>query len=108
MIHFHFFLFSFFLQELDIFDFKVIPKKLMETKNNLTPVTKESKEMIGTTIRSTVDAVGTVTPKPPIVELNDLFISVKTTKANHNNRLDIILKTWFQMAVEQVKYISAS
>lgn len=76
----------------------------METKDNLTPATEESDRITDTTIRSTADAIGTVTPKPPIVELDDLFISVKTTKANHNNRLEIILKTWFQMAKEQVKY----
>lgn len=45
---------------------------------------------------------GTITPKPPNVELDDIFISVKTTKANHGNRLDVISKTWFQLAAKQV------
>lgn len=44
----------------------------------------------------------TATPKPPTIELNDIFISVKTTKSNHNNRLDLILNTWQQLAKEQV------
>lgn len=46
---------------------------------------------------------GTITPKPPNVELDDIFISVKTTKANHGNRLDVISKTWFQLAAKQVR-----
>lgn len=45
----------------------------------------------------------TATPKPPTIELNDIFISVKTTKSNHNNRLDLILNTWQQLAKEQVR-----
>lgn len=47
---------------------------------------------------------GTITPKPPNVELDDIFISVKTTKANHGNRLDVISKTWFQLAAKQVNW----
>lgn len=46
----------------------------------------------------------TATPKPPTIELNDIFISVKTTKSNHNNRLDLILNTWQQLAKEQVSF----
>ena len=34
--------------------------------------------------------------------LSDLFISVKTTKKFHSTRLDIILKTWFNLAEDQV------
>lgn len=34
--------------------------------------------------------------------LDDLFISVKTTKSFHQSRLNIILKTWFVLAREQV------
>lgn len=44
----------------------------------------------------------TATPKPPTIELNDIFISVKTTKTNHDNRLELILNTWHQLAKEQV------
>ena len=39
--------------------------------------------------------------------LSDIFISVKTTKKFHSTRLDIILKTWFNLAKEQV-FISQS
>lgn len=36
--------------------------------------------------------------------LNDIFISVKTTKNFHKSRLDVILKTWFSAAREQVSW----
>lgn len=45
----------------------------------------------------------TGTPKPPTTELNDIFISVKTTKNYHDSRLALIIKTWFQLAKEQVR-----
>lgn len=44
----------------------------------------------------------TGTPKPPNLLLNDIFISVKTTKNYHDNRLALIIKTWFQLAKDQV------
>lgn len=44
----------------------------------------------------------TATPKPPTTSLGDIFISVKTTKKNHDNRLELILNTWHQMAKHQV------
>lgn len=46
----------------------------------------------------------TGTPKPATIDLNDIFISVKTTKSNHNTRLDLILNTWQQLAKEQVSF----
>lgn len=44
----------------------------------------------------------TATPKPITISLNDIFISVKTTKLYHDTRLDVIIKTWFQLAADQV------
>lgn len=44
----------------------------------------------------------TATPKPTTISLNDIFISVKTTKLYHDTRLDLIIKTWFQLATDQV------
>lgn len=44
----------------------------------------------------------TATKKPTITKLQDLFISIKTTKHYHHQRLPIILKTWFQLAKHQV------
>ncbi|KAL1398063.1 hypothetical protein pipiens_009256 [Culex pipiens pipiens] len=43
----------------------------------------------------------TGTPKPPTTELDDLLISVKTTKGYHETRLEMIVKTWYQLAKEQ-------
>lgn len=50
----------------------------------------------------------TGTPKPPTTELDDLFISVKTTKSYHDSRLSLIIKTWFQLAKSQVSISSAN
>ena len=38
----------------------------------------------------------------PSTSLDDIFISVKTTKSFHKTRLDLILKTWFPLARQQV------
>ncbi len=45
----------------------------------------------------------TATPKPTTINLSDIFITVKTTKMYHDTRLALIIKTWFQLAKEQVK-----
>lgn len=47
----------------------------------------------------------TATIKPPTTTLDDVFISVKTTKNYHGKRLPVILKTWFQLAKKQVSLI---
>jgi hypothetical protein len=38
------------------------------------------------------------------IDLDDIFISVKTTQKYHDSRLKMIVKTWFQLAKEQVKF----
>ncbi|CAH1984851.1 unnamed protein product [Acanthoscelides obtectus] len=48
-------------------------------------------------------STATATVKPPTTTLDDVFISVKTTKNYHRKRLPIILKTWFQLARKQVR-----
>ncbi|XP_045473243.1 fringe glycosyltransferase [Harmonia axyridis] len=47
-----------------------------------------------------------VTMRPFMTELNDMFISVKTTKHFHKERLPIILKTWFQLAKDQTWFFT--
>lgn len=47
----------------------------------------------------------TGTPKPATTNLNDIFITVKTTKLYHDTRLALIIKTWFQLAKDQVSVI---
>lgn len=46
----------------------------------------------------------TGTPKPATTNLNDIFITVKTTKLYHDTRLTLIIKTWFQLAKDQVSW----
>jgi hypothetical protein len=48
----------------------------------------------------------TATLRPPTTVLDDVFISVKTTKSYHNHRLPIILKTWFQLAKAQTWFFT--
>lgn len=45
-----------------------------------------------------------VTPSARLLtSLGDIFISVKTTSNYHKSRLDVILKTWFTLAREEVR-----
>ncbi|XP_030560849.1 fringe glycosyltransferase [Drosophila novamexicana] len=48
----------------------------------------------------------TATPQPPTTELDDIFISVKTTKNYHDTRLALIIKTWFQLARDQTWFFT--
>ncbi|KAJ9590161.1 hypothetical protein L9F63_016717, partial [Diploptera punctata] len=45
--------------------------------------------------------LATGTSRPVGTQLNDVFISVKTTRNYHKWRLPVILKTWFQLAKDQ-------
>ncbi|XP_042219211.1 fringe glycosyltransferase-like [Homarus americanus] len=49
--------------------------------------------------------VATATAKPATT-LDDVFISVKTTKNFHKTRLDLILKTWFNLARQQTWFFT--
>lgn len=55
----------------------------------------------------TYESSVTGTPKPAIITLDDIFITVKTTKLYHNTRLALIIKTWFQLAKQQVSTAAA-
>ena len=48
-------------------------------------------------------SVATATMAPFSTDLDDVFISVKTTRHNHYSRLPAIIGTWFQFAKEQVR-----
>ena len=39
---------------------------------------------------------------PPPTEQEDLFISLKTSKQFHESRLAVVIKTWFQLARDQI------
>jgi len=40
------------------------------------------------------------------IDLDDIFISVKTTKKYHESRLKTIVKTWFQLARDQIWFFT--
>jgi fringe protein len=48
--------------------------------------------------------LATGTSRPVGTQLSDVFISVKTTRNYHKWRLPVILKTWFQLAKDQVRH----
>ena len=51
-----------------------------------------------------VEVIKRTTTKAPFSQ-DDLFISVKTTLNYHKPRLDLILKTWYKLARDQVSKI---
>lgn len=53
-----------------------------------------------------VVVAATATVRPPATKLDDLFISVKTTRHYHETRLPSILKTWFQLAKAQTWFFT--
>lgn len=58
------------------------------------PVKSDREVLVTTPVRTE--------PPPPGITLDDVFISVKTTKQFHESRLDVIIKTWFTLAPKQV------
>ena len=42
----------------------------------------------------------------PQTEQEDLFISLKTSKQFHQSRLAVVIKTWFQLARDQIWFFS--
>ncbi|KAI9550428.1 fringe [Daphnia sinensis] len=58
-------------------------------------------------ISTTTSTTTTATSKPQ-TSLDDIFISVKTTKNFHATRLDVIIKTWFTLAREQTWFFTDS
>jgi hypothetical protein len=51
-------------------------------------------------------ALASGTSRPVATQLSDVFISVKTTRNYHKWRLPVVLKTWFQLAKDQVRLAS--
>lgn len=74
------------------------------------PHRRSSRDLVGKLIgQNSVDitTVGSVEfdliPLPePSTTVNDVYISVKTTRIFHRSRLNIILDTWFKLARNQV------
>ena len=63
-------------------------------------------QLLETAEESSFDPVTTQPPTTATAKvhttLDDIFISVKTTKNFHASRLDVIIKTWFTLARDQV------
>lgn len=53
-------------------------------------------------VAAVTPSVATATMAPFSTDLDDVFISVKTTRHYHHSRLPAIIGTWFQFAKEQV------
>lgn len=47
-------------------------------------------------------ALGPPSPLSPELQLRDVFITVKTTRAFHHSRLELLLDTWVSRTREQV------
>ena len=56
----------------------------------------------GEDVAAVTPSVATATMAPFPTDLDDVFISVKTTRHYHHSRLPAIIGTWFQFAREQV------
>ena len=62
-------------------------------------VTFENTEPSDISVRSET----TTDNSEPRLTIEDVFLSVKTTKKFHRSRLDVILQTWFKLARDQVR-----
>lgn len=91
----------------------IAPRQLVDEQ---TAETNEKSESIAIEVpvsRRTVSedfavtsAIGTATMLPPATNLDDVFISVKTTKHYHHSRLPVIIGTWFQFARDQTWFFT--
>ncbi|OAD54800.1 Fringe glycosyltransferase [Eufriesea mexicana] len=65
-----------------------------------------SRRMVISEELSVTPAIVTATMAPFTTNLDDLFISVKTTKHYHHSRLPDIISTWFQFAKDQTWFFT--
>lgn len=75
---------------------------IIDTYNDSILVKKDSVVESSTIPRHLVQTDSPVTTHRLNTTLDDVFISVKTTRNYHKWRLPVILKTWFQLAKNQV------
>lgn len=87
-------------KDIHIFNFSDIEVSERPTATLLTELARRSRN--GELLHDLSQRAVTATPQPPTTELDDIFISVKTTKNYHDTRLALIIKTWFQLARDQV------
>ncbi|XP_033238781.1 fringe glycosyltransferase isoform X2 [Drosophila pseudoobscura] len=86
------------------FNFSDIEVSERPTATLLTELARRSRN--GELLHDLSQRAVTATPQPPITELDDIFISVKTTKNYHDTRLALIIKTWFQLARDQTWFFT--
>ncbi|XP_033313521.1 fringe glycosyltransferase-like [Bombus bifarius] len=65
-----------------------------------------SRRMLINEESSVTPAIATATMAPFTTNLDDVFISVKTTKHYHHSRLPAIISTWFQFAKDQTWFFT--
>lgn len=65
-----------------------------------------SRRMLISEESSVTPAIATATMAPFATNLDDVFISVKTTKHYHHSRLPAIISTWFQFAKDQTWFFT--
>lgn len=53
-------------------------------------------------LEKSINSIKRTTVNSTAVDLNDVFITIKTTKKFHHSRLDLLLSTWFRIAKDQV------
>jgi len=82
----------------------IVPKILMVAFSSFPPpnATAEIRTHLGISSLSASSRLLTL----PQTEQEDLFISVKTSKQFHESRLAVVLRTWFQLAKEQIWFFS--
>ena len=77
---------------------------MVEVKNSASVVIEEpaAERMMMSEEMAVTPSVATATMAPFSTDLDDVFISVKTTRNYHYSRLPAIIDTWFQFAKHQV------
>ena len=82
--------------------------ELINTKNDDTSITRKIKHSKSYCIIIYLsEKVTFALPVPePVVQLNDVIFTIKTTKNNHRSRLIPIISTWFQSVANQTFFIT--
>ncbi|KAH8302763.1 hypothetical protein KR044_010647 [Drosophila immigrans] len=91
-------------KDIHSFNFSDIEVSERPTATLLTELARRSRN--GELLHDLSQRAVTATPQPPTTELDDIFISVKTTKNYHDTRLALIIKTWFQLARDQTWFFT--
>lgn len=73
--------------------------ELQKSSNNLNQPTEADSKATQSPSSSKLD----LRPVKSGISLDDIFLSVKTTRIFHQSRLEVILNTWFRLARNQVR-----